>query len=85
MDDYFGGKHILDREISAVYLYEKPVNEADLRLQAEEVESVCWIDFERLKELAAAGAKGYCFPVVNKCPGTAFQGVTEYEERSGYH
>ena len=74
VDDYFGGKHILDREISAVYLYEKPVNEADLRLQAEEVESVCWIDFERLKELAAAGAEGYCiFPWETSALESAFQ------------
>mgnify|MGYP003378893156 CR=1 FL=1 len=61
-------------EISAVYLYEKPVNEADLRLQAEEVESVCWIDFERLKELAAAGAEGYCiFPWETSALESAFQ------------
>ena len=80
VDDYFGGKHILDREISAVYLYEKPVNEADLRLQAEEVESVCWIvdgtPFGRdvLKELAAAGAEGYCiFPWETSALESAFQ------------
>ena len=56
------------------YFYEKPVNEADLRLQAEEVEAVCWIDFERLKELAAAGAEGYCiFPWETSALESAFQ------------
>lgn len=63
VDDYFGGVHVLDREISALFLYEKPVREEELTLQEEEVEGVCWIAFERLKELAASGAPGYCiFP-----------------------
>lgn len=60
VDEWFGGIHILDREISAVYLYDKPVKEEELKLQEEEVEGVCWIEFERLKELAAAGTPEYC-------------------------
>lgn len=74
VDDWFGGFHILDREISAVYLYEKPVREEDLRLQEEEVEDVCWIEFDRLKELAAAGAPGYCiFPWETEALEDAFR------------
>ena len=30
VDEWFGGIHILDREISAVYLYDKPVKEEEL-------------------------------------------------------
>ena len=38
------------------------------------MESVCWIDFERLKELAAAGAEGYCiFPWETSALESAFQ------------
>lgn len=42
----FHGKPFHDHEISRVYLYRKPVNEAELLLQAEEVESVLWMNLE---------------------------------------
>ena len=92
----FGGTDIIDREIAAVYLYQKPVafpadavgpfsadavgipsadavgaSSADaaaaplsggqvLRLQKEEVESVCWMDFEELKARSEAGDPDFC-------------------------
>ena len=76
----FGGTDIIDREIAAVYLYQKPVafpadaafsSFADvaaaplsggqvLRLQKEEVESVCWMDFEELKARSEAGDLDFC-------------------------
>lgn len=42
----FRGKPFRNHEISKVYLYTKPVRIEDLTLQAEEVESVKWMDLE---------------------------------------
>ena len=56
----FYGRPFLNHEISAVYLYRKEVDVLSLRLQEEEVESVCWIPYDLCKEKAAAGDKGYC-------------------------
>ena len=84
VDEWFGGIHILDREISAVYLYDKPVKEEELKLQEEEVEGVCWIEFERLKELAAAGTPEYCiFPWETDALEDAFRKRYRYGEYSG--
>ena len=41
--DIFHGKPFHNREISQVYVYEKPVEEDRLRLQKEEVEAVRWM------------------------------------------
>ena len=40
----FGGRLFKDHEISAVYIYRKPVETSALRLQKEELESVMWMD-----------------------------------------
>lgn len=45
-NDTFYGRPFVNHEISHVYVYEKPVNEAKLKLQTEEVESVIWMDYE---------------------------------------
>lgn len=42
----FYGKPFRNHEISAVYVYIKPVDEKELRLQEEEVESVIWMDYD---------------------------------------
>jgi len=42
-DTEFRGKPFRDHEISRVYLYRRPINEKELRLQKEEVEAVRWI------------------------------------------
>ncbi|HJA92076.1 MAG TPA: NUDIX domain-containing protein [Candidatus Eisenbergiella merdipullorum] len=56
----FGGGDIIDREVAAVYLYQKTVDIASLRLQKEEVDSVCWMDFEKLKAHSEAGDPAFC-------------------------
>ena len=60
MKENFGGKDIIDREIAAVYLYQKPIDLSELRLQEEEVEAVCWMDFEELKAHSEAGDPDFC-------------------------
>ena len=42
----FYGKPFKNAEISKVYVYEKEVDIAKLKLQQEEVESVCWMEYE---------------------------------------
>ena len=56
----FGGTDIIDREIAAVYLYQKPVEVSELCLQKEEVEAVRWMDFEELKARSEAGDPAFC-------------------------
>lgn len=45
MDGVFHGKPFHDHEISRVYVYRKPVEAGALKLQAEEVEAVRWMDY----------------------------------------
>ena len=42
----FHGKMFRDEEIAFVYIYQEPVNTAELVLQTEEVEEVQWFDLE---------------------------------------
>jgi len=42
----FYGRPFRNHEISHVYVYEKPVDENNLVLQKDEVESVLWMDYE---------------------------------------
>lgn len=61
----FYGKPFKNAEISMVYIYEKEVDIAQLKLQKEEVESVCWMEYENaLKEVHEEAGKGtnekYC-------------------------
>ena len=42
----FRGKPFHDREISHLYVYEKPVEEENLKLQEEEVDGVLWVSYE---------------------------------------
>lgn len=46
MEGNFYGKLFRNAEISAVYVYDKEVDIEKLRLQQEEVESVCWMEYE---------------------------------------
>lgn len=61
MEEMFYGKMFRDREISAVYLYRKPVEEHSLSLQKEEVESVMWMDLEECIRAAQEGTLPNCF------------------------
>lgn len=61
----FYGKPFKNAEISMVYIYEKEVDIAQLKLQKEEVESVCWMEYETvLGEVREEAGKGinekYC-------------------------
>lgn len=50
----FYGKPFRNHEISRVFVYTKPVEIGDLKLQKEEVQSVMWIDYEEcLREMEA--------------------------------
>ena len=60
VNENFGGTDIIDREIAAVYLYQKPVEVSELCLQKEEVEAVRWMDFEELKARSEAGDPAFC-------------------------
>lgn len=50
MEEVFYGRLFKDSEISAVYVYRKPVDANGLNLQAEEVESVMWMDLHACME-----------------------------------
>lgn len=56
----FHGKPFLDREVSAVYVYRKEVDEKKLRLQKEEVESVRWLDYHTCLKLVRQGDQRFC-------------------------
>lgn len=59
-EDTFYGKPFRDYEISAVYLYREPVDADSLRLQAEEVESVRWMDFDACLKAVRQGTMETC-------------------------
>lgn len=50
VENNFWGQLFKDWEISAVYLYEKPVEEGSLMLQQSEVERVIFMDYEKVLE-----------------------------------
>ena len=56
----FHGKIFYNYEISRVYIYQKPVEIADLTLQEEEVEEVRWMDLEECMERVLAGDDRFC-------------------------
>ena len=56
----FYGRTFKNHEKSMVFLYEKPVEASELRLQASEVESVRWMDLEEVLRAAGSHAPGFC-------------------------
>ena len=48
------------REKAAVYVYRRPVEAEHLELQADEVESVRWMDLEKACQAAKTQADGFC-------------------------
>lgn len=60
MEEVFYGRLFKDREISAVYLYRKPVDASCLELQKEEVESVMWMELRECMEDVKAGTLPNC-------------------------
>ena len=56
-----GGIKIVD--FWAIPLFSEPINIEELKLQEEEVQEVCWMDFETCCEKVKSGDKKYClFP-----------------------
>lgn len=56
----FYGKPFCNFEISNVYLYKEAVDVENLVLQESEVESVCWMDLEELKQRIKEGTISHC-------------------------
>ncbi len=56
----FYEKPFFNHEISKVYAYHKPVQEHDLVLQASEVESVLWMDYEECLSQMRKGTLIHC-------------------------
>lgn len=56
----FYGKPFLNHERSSVYIYKKPIAIHDLKLQEEEVESVCWMEYEECLSHVMAKDKKFC-------------------------
>ena len=59
-EDVFYGKPFRDYEISAVYVYDKPVDEKKLVLQESEVEDVKWMDFQECCRRVDHGVMKHC-------------------------
>ena len=73
-EEVFHGKPFHDNEFTSVYVYEEPVDETALRLQAEEIESVRWFDLEEVRDGLGPGTI-FCVPA----PG--FDVMRNYLER----
>ena len=56
----FWGRPYRNWEISAVYLYEKPVEESSLRLEESEVEEAVFMDYEKVLEGMKDGSLKNC-------------------------
>lgn len=56
----FYGKMFRDKELSSVYVYTEPVEIENLKLQEEEVESVCWMDYEECRQKVHDGTMPNC-------------------------
>lgn len=59
-EEIFYGKRFINREISKVYLYNKPVDLAKLTLQKEEVEAVRWMKLEDCSRQIAEKNPAFC-------------------------
>ena len=60
MNGKFYGREFKNHEISRVYIYEEPIDIAELKLQKEEVEEVMWMDSEELLEKVRKGEIENC-------------------------
>ena len=59
-EDVFYGRTFKDYEWSHVYLYRKPVELQELRLQESEVEEVIWMDYDRCLKMIQDGSLKNC-------------------------
>lgn len=60
LQDEFYGRPFLNHELSGVYFYQKPIDVNELCLQAEEVESVLWMDYEECLAHVIASDPKFC-------------------------
>ena len=56
----FYGRPFRDRQRSVIYLYEKPVDTEELILQESEIESVLWMDYEKVLEAVKNNTMKHC-------------------------
>ena len=57
---FFCGRLFKDHEISAIYIYRKPVETSALRLQKEELESEMWMDLADCRRAVGEGSLDNC-------------------------
>ena len=58
----FHGEPFRDNEHCSVYVYERPVDAAALRLQPDEVERVDWFDLEEVRREIGRSRERFCVP-----------------------
>ena len=56
----FYGKPFRDYQRSVMYLYQEPVDIADLTLQESEIESVCWMDYREALDAIRSNRIKHC-------------------------
>lgn len=59
-EGFFYGKNFIENRISNVYLLKRSIDENDLTLQTEEIESVVWMDCDFVMKKLSEKDKGYC-------------------------
>lgn len=59
-EDVFYGKIFRDNELSSVYVYTKPIEIENLKLQESEVEEVIWMDYEECRQRVQDGTLPNC-------------------------
>lgn len=60
METEFYGKPFIDHELSGVYIYDKPIDIASLKLQEDEVEEVVWMEYEECLAHVIAQDPKFC-------------------------
>ena len=59
-DEIFRGKPFCDRQHSRVFILWRDLPEAEITVQPEEVDSVCWMDFEKCRDGVANNRFLHC-------------------------
>lgn len=62
-EEEFHGQAFRDNEVAYVYVYDKPVDEAALVLQASEVSGVRWFEVGEVWQELIAGSSRFCVPI----------------------
>ena len=59
----FHGRMFRDNEVAFVFVYQKQVDIADLTIQKEELDGVCWFDLEDTYEACKNHDQKFCVPI----------------------